>query len=170
MVNKLVISLFSLAVLANVQAQQLTNTGLTGNVIGTYSISLYMCSYICENQSIAGCVGWTFDSSTSLCQFFSSVASIVSSPTSNYISLNNQLRFIFKIKCLFTNRNVWVCDIDISLKFNDDYITNYHLDNLIKHCLRWINDRIFSHDKRSMFVLVSIFGRRLCSIQLQHER
>lgn len=63
------------------QFQQLSNTAFTGNIIGTFSTSLSQCSYYCQSQYVKGCIAYSFDSVSLVCQFFSSISSNGTSST-----------------------------------------------------------------------------------------
>lgn len=91
MTGKILFSLFCLTLFGHMKAQTtIANTAFTGTLLGTYSSTLSQCQYWCQNQYVAGCVAYTFDSSSNVCQFFSSVSSSGSSSTRKYSLTNNK--------------------------------------------------------------------------------
>lgn len=83
MKNFIVFSLALLCLFSLTSSQFFSNVSLSGTVIGNFSTSFNQCTYWCQNQYIAGCIGYTFDPNSSICQYFSSVFSIQYSTTRN---------------------------------------------------------------------------------------
>lgn len=88
--------------LVSLQTNSTTNTTISagttflnqlfvGVVIGVYNTTLSQCSYWCQSQYISGCVGWSFNNITNVCQFFNSVGSVLPSN-------NRKLFFLIKLK------------------------------------------------------------------------
>lgn len=57
------------------------NIAIIGNIIQSYEASETECQYYCQTQYLAGCVAWTFNTESEICQLLSTITGSISSVT-----------------------------------------------------------------------------------------